>query len=128
MKGTLLDTRHWTNGDAVTGLSDAEVIADMLDANGFSAAAAADFGFGQWHMAALIVQVNDPSPETRALVVRMLQDKDAARATVELGLSGAATGRGKSAVNDLSSAAFDTWLAGYRNRLAQVVVKNARRL
>ena len=94
MKRALPETRRWTSGDLAARLSQAEVIANMLDANGFSAATAADFGFGQWHMAALIAQVNDPSSETQAIVVRMLQDKEAACAAAELGISDSSRGHG----------------------------------
>jgi hypothetical protein len=117
MKGTLLESGHCTNGDATTRFSDAEIIANMLDANRFSAATVMHFGFGQWHMAALAVQVDDPSPETRAIVVQMLQGKEAARAAAEPGLASAGAGSAKSAVNRLRPAAFESWLAHYRNRL-----------
>jgi hypothetical protein len=83
MKRTLSETRRWTSYDAKGRISEVEALANMLDANRFSAATVADFGFGQWHMAALVAQAHDPSPETRAIVVRMLQDKEAARALAE---------------------------------------------
>lgn len=112
MKRALPGTRRWTTGHATGCLSNAEALANVLDDNGFSAAAA-HFGVGQWHMAALIAQVPDPSPETRDIVVRMLRDRDAARAAAgtNLSISGA-------------SSAFEAWLAGYRGRLERFV-KNA---
>jgi len=114
MKRALLETGRWTIGHAAGCLSKAEALANILDANGFSAATAKDFGVGQWHMTALIAEVPDPSPETQAIVVRMLQDKDAARAAAGEGFSISGT-----------SSAFEAWLAGYRGRLERFV-KNAR--
>jgi hypothetical protein len=125
MKGTSLESRHCTSGDSTSRLSDAEIIANMLDANRFSAAIVMEFGFGQWHMAALATRVDDPSPETRAMVVQLLQDKEAAHAAAELDLSGTCVDRKKSGVRGFSSTAFDTWLSAYRNRLDQVV-KNGK--
>jgi hypothetical protein len=123
MKGTLLETRHWRNGDATTRFSDAEIIANMLEVNRFSATTVADFGFGQWHMAALAVQVDDPNPEIQAIVVQMLQEKEGARTRAEPSVPGAATGTASSNIHRT----FDEWLAGYRGRLERFI-KDAGRL
>jgi hypothetical protein len=138
VKRALPEIRRWTSHDAAARVTEVEALANMLNANRFSAATVADFGVGQWHMAALVAQVHDPSPETRAIVVRILQDKEAARAVAELGFSGAAAGTAandsdrvraggrESALSHHLPAAFDGWLAGYRGRLERRV-KNARR-
>jgi len=138
MKRALPETRRWTSDDGAARLRQAETLANMLDANGFSAATAADFGVGQWHLTALIAQVDDPSPETRAIVVRILRDKEGARAAAGRGfwISGARmasndgdcdrNGAGESAVNHPRFSAFETWFARYGGRLERFV-KNARR-
>ena len=94
MKRRLPGTMWGTGRDSVDRPSEIEALADMLDANRFSAATVQGFGVGQWHAAALAAQVPDPSAETRAMVVRVLQQREAARA-----------------------GAFDEWLARYRGRL-----------
>ncbi len=62
-------------------------------------------------------QVNDPSAGTRAIVVRALQQREAARAGTERGVAGAATGMAPNNINH----AFEEWLASYRGRLARLL-------
>jgi hypothetical protein len=87
-------------------------------------------------MAALAAQVDDPGPETQAIVVRVLQYLEAAPAATEPGFSSSPagtalkdndispTGGSEAAAN--SCPAFDAWLTGYRGRL-EGFVKNCRR-
>ena len=108
LRGTTLGTRR----DSADRPSEIEALADMLDANRFCAATVQGFGAGQWHTAALAAQVRDPSVETRAIVLRVLQQREAARARAERGVAGAVMGMSP----NNSNRAFDEWLARYRGQ------------
>ena len=92
MRHALLDTARGTRANVTARLSMVEALVNMLDANRFSAATVADFGLGQWHMAALAARVRDPGLESQAMVVRVLRRREAARAAVEPGFRDAAAG------------------------------------
>jgi len=133
MMHALPDTTRGTSADAAARLSEVEALVNMLDANRFSAATVADFGLGQWHMAALVAQVQDPSLEAQAMVIRVLRRREAARAAAEPDFPGAAAGaasngsgrvrmgRGAFAANHHSSSAFGGWVAVCRRRLERFV-------
>lgn len=76
--------------------SEVQALANILNKSGFSADTVAEYGIGQWHMAALAANVRDPDREAQTMVVRLLRDPE--------------TFQGR---------AFDRWLKGYRHRLEE---------